>query len=195
MATIGETFKLIESFSQLPKGWNFGEGAPSSPVALGQSKMVLSLARQLGMEDAEAFPGIDGEIQVCLYSKDLTLEITFEKDATATIIFEKGDEIVSNRTRMHFDDTIRILKDFKFKCDSYELSTSNYITAQGKRDLQVWHLNPRHQMAVSPSLTANVQNRSVVVSANTLISSIKELAELPLFFGKFHPKKSPIIAT
>lgn len=190
MPSIAKTFELLDRFSKLPKGWNFGEGMPSSVTALRQSKIFLSLARELGLHDVEAFPGIDGEIQLCFYNENLTLEVTFEVDGTLTIVYEKDNEIIYTKQGVSFGETIKLLKDYKFKkCPFYESLTSAYTTVQGKNASQVWHLDPRQQTAVSLSSAENARRMSAIMSAATSVISTQELLEHQSSFGKSQTKK------
>lgn len=185
MSNIIETFNLIDSFAKLPKRWNFGEGVSAHPISLKQSKELLRFAYDLGHREIVAFPGIGGEIQLCFYNDDDTLEVTLEVNGTATVSVEKGDELVSFREKVFFDEAIKILKDFTYnKCRSYELSTSTTIITLGKIASQVWHSEPRPKMAVSRSSIRIALRKTAHQSANTSNDSIWLSPEHPLYIGK-----------
>lgn len=190
MSAINHILKLLDDFSKLPKGWNFGEGVPSSSVALYQSKHILNSARGLGVKEIEAFPGIDGEIQLCFYDSKFTLEIVFEIDGTLTLNLEREDESIFSKKNAVINEAIKILKDFRYKkCHSYESSTSDYITVKGKSGYPVWHSAPHQQITVSPSLIGNVPSRQAKISANISRNSISASQEIRLSFGKSRTKK------
>jgi hypothetical protein len=192
MPNILETFDLIDSLAELPEGWNFGEGVAACSISLQQSQDVLRFAFDLGHKEADAFPGIDGEIQVCFYNEDDTLEITSEIDGTVSITVEKNDETVLFREKVAFTDAIKILKDFTYnKCRSYVLSTSA-STIIGKRSgYQVWHLDPQQQTKASPLSIKSVPSKQQKIYASTLRSSTLRLRELPLSSGKYQVSKFP----
>jgi len=186
MLNIIGTLKLIDSFSKLVKGWNFGEGVAASPISLRQSKNALIFAYSSGIKEFEAFPGIDGEIQLCCYKEDDTLEITFEINGLVTLCFEEADERLFYKKDISFDETIKILKDFAYnKCRLYALSTSRYTTAKRKNVSQVWLLDPHQATAASPSLIRIVPSETAGQFATTLSDIILESQERQLYFGKF----------
>lgn len=192
MFNLAHIFKAIDNFAKFPKGWNFGEGVPSSPVAVYQGKYILNVARNLKLQDIEVFPGVDGEIQLCFYDEKFTLEIVFEIDGTLSINLEKDDESIFFKDNAVINDAVKILKDFKYKkCHSYVSSTSSYIIVQGKNVYPAWR-SDRHQLiTVFPWSIGNVPSKQVKVSANTSRGSIHASREPRLSFGKFQMKKSP----
>lgn len=195
MPNILETFDLINSFAKLSTGWNFGEGVAACSISLQQSQDLLRFAFDLGHKEADAFPGIGGEIQVCFYNEDDTLEITSEVDGTVSITVEKNDETVLYREKVLFSDAIKILKDFTYnKCRSYVLSTSA-STIIGKRNgYRVWHLDPQPQTKASRSSIKTVPSKQQKIYVSTLKSSTPRFQELPLSSGKSQVSKFPRFA-
>ena len=191
MLNIIKTLKLIDSFSKLVKGWNFGEGIAASPISLRQSKNALILAYSSGIKEFEVFPGINGEIQLCCYKEDDTLEITFEINGFATVCFEEGNERLFYKKDISFDETIKILKDFAYnKCRLYALSTSRYTTAKRKNVSQVWLLDLHQATAASPSLIRIVPSETAGQFVTTLSDIIPESQERQSYFGKFQTVQS-----
>jgi hypothetical protein len=192
MPNILETFDLINSFRILPKGWNFGEGVPASANSLRLSQKILRFAFDLGLAEAEAFPGINGEIQVGFYDENYALEITAEINGTLTVAFEKEDETVFFKEGLSLNDAIKILKDFTYnKCHSYVSSISNSTTI-GKRSVyQVWHLDPRQETMEFPLSVKSVSRRRKKVCADISQSTIlSDLQELLSFSGKYRMSES-----
>ncbi len=185
MADILEILDLIDDFAKLPDGWNFGEGVRASNISLQQSRDLLRFAFDSDIKEFEAFPGIDGEIQLCCYKEDDTLEITFEINGTTTVSFEKGDKRLFYKKNRSFNEAIKILKDFAYnQCLSYELSTSTNIIAKGKNESSEWLLDRRQATAVSQLSIRLVRSgraiQSAVISSDTTQSS----QERPLYIGK-----------
>ena len=185
MPNINETFDLIDNFSKLPRGWNFGEGVPACPIAVKQSKDLLRFAFDLGHKDFDAFPGIDGEVQICFYNEDDTLEITSESNGDLTVNVEKDDVVVLFEQKTSFSFAIKILKDFTYnKCLSYALLTSANTTTQEKNVSQVWRLNPQQATAVYQYLTPTVQIKQVEQLVSIFSNTTQQLPELLSSFGK-----------
>lgn len=190
MPNINNIFEIIDDFSKLPKGWNFGEGVPSSPVALHQSRNILNFAGNLGLKDVEAFPGIEGEIQLCFYDAEFNLEIVFEINGTLTINLERDDETIFSKKNAVLNEAIKILKDFKYKkCHSYASLTSKYITVKGKNAYQVWRSDPRQKITASQLSIGSVQSRQAETSAIISKSSILGLQGYQSSFGKSQTKR------
>jgi len=64
------TEEKIFDFSMLQAGWNYGEGEIFSNEAI---KAVMDLHREIifrGHSKTDAFPGLDGEIQIAVYEGD-----------------------------------------------------------------------------------------------------------------------------
>jgi hypothetical protein len=74
------TEEKIYNFSLLKKGWNYGEGEKISNAAL---KDALLIHRQIiyrGHSQTDAFPGLDGEIQLTVYEGKNYF--SFEREST-----------------------------------------------------------------------------------------------------------------
>jgi hypothetical protein len=191
MPNIIETFNLIDGFAKLPVGWNFGEGVPASFVSLQQSKDMLRFAFDSGIREFEAFPGIDGEIQLCCYKEENTLEITFEINGATTFSLEKNDKRLSYKKDISFNEAIKILKDFAHnKCHSYESSTSTIITVRKKGNSQVWLLDPRQLTVAYPSSIKIVPRMQAQQSVTISSDTIRQSPELQLSSGKFPMSQS-----
>jgi hypothetical protein len=191
MSNIINILDSINSFTKLPNGWNFGEGVPASLIALRQSKNALVFAHNLGIKEFEVFPGIDGEIQICCYKEEASLEITFEVDGLTTVSFEEEDGRQFYKKGLSFDETIKILKDFAYnKCRLYGLSTLNCTTVKRKTVSQVWRLDPHLPTAAYPSSIKIVPLEEVGRSVSTLSDITPELQEPQSYFGKFLPTQS-----
>jgi len=102
MPDIVTTIEKARSFSELERGWHFGEGVPPSQECIEQAVRFLGYAEQSGITRANAFPGISGQVEVTFYNADNMLEITIETDGSITIAEDSGREQVyfaENRSR------------------------------------------------------------------------------------------------
>lgn len=168
MVSINETIDLIHSFSQLPEGWNFGAGKPSAPLLLLQSKLILLLAYTYGLDEAEAFPGTDGEIQVNLYKDDATLELIFETNGNISVTLDENDTSIRLAKDIAPNKAIKFLKEFEFdKCRSFVSLISLNITVPRRSVLQVWHSVPPPTAVEYQSLRKNAAKSIATVYAHT----------------------------
>lgn len=73
------TESKIRSFAKLKSGWHYGEGKPPSSAAVEDAVELLRLVTEINPSLAtDAFPGIDGEIQLTVYCGIHCLEFTRE---------------------------------------------------------------------------------------------------------------------
>lgn len=94
MPTIQQTINKIQTFGKLPEGWHYGEGVSANIETIKIARYFLVKATLWGLKEADAFPGIDGQIEVTLYSGNKTLSVMFEIDNTVSIVEEINNEII-----------------------------------------------------------------------------------------------------
>jgi|WetSurMetagenome_2_1015567.scaffolds.fasta_scaffold118454_2 hypothetical protein len=128
----------ILSFINLPQGWHFGEGVPSSHEAAKYALSILYLAQTCSFQ-TDAIPGLNGEIQVICYNEDDRLEFTIEPDNTITFIHERDGQEISYYEGMNLRDTLIKLNEYRGRvCDLSESSIHPNISGT-REDLAVWH--------------------------------------------------------
>lgn len=129
MPTIRETIRKAREFSELPEGWHFGDGVPPSRQRVDQAIAFLEFADLAGIERANAFPGIRGQIEITFYTADRMVEITIESDDSITMAEDRGREQIyfeENRSRF---DVYRRLEEFSQNTwPSSDLFTVNTMT-------------------------------------------------------------------
>ena len=186
MFTLIAAFDALDRFENFSDGWNFGEGLRANPISLHYCRELLRFAFDLGHREAEVFPGVGGEVQVCFFDDDDVLEITAEANGSLTLVVEQNDAIIYRRTNANFIETLKILKDFTFnQCRSYVSSISKNITAAERKDYQVWH-SDRHQTAVSRLSIGTVFTKKEQAFASISPDFIRsESPAIRLLFGKF----------
>lgn len=86
------TRKKLQGFGSLNDGWGFGEGVAFQPQVLNKASQLVRSANALGFEETDAFPGLNGEIMVTLYSGQHYWEFTIEADESVTFVYEVGNE-------------------------------------------------------------------------------------------------------
>ncbi len=190
MSTISKAFELLEQFKQLSVGWNFGQGVPSTPSAARSCQLIMSFVKRLKFDDIDAFPGIDGEIQLCIYLGAETLELVFEPNGTVTITLEKDDAFQCIAENVSTNKAFQILKDFKYnRCRDYTSLISSTISPQERDGFQVW---PSDQRRVeSPLLIKSVPRIAAGIFVNTSGHTTPQSQVIPLYSGKFQLKQYP----
>ncbi|HEX8399920.1 MAG TPA: hypothetical protein VF644_20990, partial [Pyrinomonadaceae bacterium] len=96
MPTIEQTMQKVRNFAKLPIGWHYGEGEPIDTSFIERAEKFLSTASGWGIEEANAFPGADGQIEVTFYFGNKTFAFMFETDNTVSITEEIKGEIISD---------------------------------------------------------------------------------------------------
>lgn len=87
-----QTAEKIRSFRELPTGWHYGNGNAPSDETIQKALTLNSELALSGFSKTNAFPGIEGEIQVTAYHGPLYLEFTIEPDKGITFIYEHNGE-------------------------------------------------------------------------------------------------------
>ena len=111
MPTIQETIQKVREFVALSEGWHFGEGVPPSEARIDQAAAFLEYASLSSIERANAFPGIQGQVEVTFYSADRMLEITIEPDSSITIAEDRNREQISFEENLSTSDVYRRLEE------------------------------------------------------------------------------------
>lgn len=191
MPTIIETIHLLSQFRDLPVGWNFGSGVPSAPTSLAQSMLVVCKAYILGLDEIEAFPGVDGEIQVNFYKDEARLEMIFEVDGTICVTFEEGEKSIRLAESASLSRVIKFLEEFeKNKCRSSVSLISSTTIARNFNALLASHSAQAVKSTGFRSSTKIAAKSIVTAFACTPSATIKAQQERPSSFGKYRAIKS-----
>lgn len=140
MPTIFKTRQKLEEFIQLPPGWNFGEGRPVPRRMIALANGVLDRAEDLGFRLADAFPGVNGEVQVNLYQEEHYFEIVIDAPDRVTFVYEQGDtekEYLEGVTL--FEALTALERIAPVVCDFLESSTDYDISTRSKVALPQSH--------------------------------------------------------
>jgi hypothetical protein len=141
------TVEKILRFSELEKGWNYGEGELFATDAI---KAALEFHREVifnGHSSTDAFPGLDGEIQITIYEGEHYF--AFERERSGTWIFthEKNNEEVESHTELSFENAKEKLKSINLaSIQSMLCNVSGYYREEtiGTKDADysmIWRLN------------------------------------------------------
>ena len=98
----------IKGFKNLEKGWHYGRGIKFSDKVINQSLELLEAINLAGYSRTDAFPGLDGEIELAIYNNDVYCVITLESDENwkFNIIFENDDEELFEASIISVDSPI-----------------------------------------------------------------------------------------
>lgn len=99
--------KILE-FSNLKKGWHFGEGIPPTEKILKSALDLSDHIATLGFQ-SNAFPGVDGEIMMTVYHGKNYLEFTFETNGTVTFVREKSETEIAYEEGLTVDQAKNIV--------------------------------------------------------------------------------------
>ena len=191
MPNIVETIELLESFRELPLGWNFGSGKPAATVAFERSKAALNFAYTLGLNEMEAFPGNDGEIQLNVYKDDANLELMFEVDGTIGVTFEQGETYICLRQDSSLNEVFNYLQELQYnKCRSSVSLISRNTTALSMAGLKAPRSNHRAMEVAYQSLRRNVEKSIAEQYAPILRNITRTSPERQSSFGRSLTNKS-----
>lgn len=191
MPSINETIDLLLSFGNLPEGWNFGVGTSTAPLPFANSALLLSVAIGLGINEIEAFPGTDGEIQLSFYKDTATLEMIFEIDGTIGVTFEEGEKSIRLAKAISNSKAVKFLEEFEYnKCRSYVSLTSQSTTALNVGALLASLSAQPTTVAGFRSLTKTVVKDKAAASAYTSRGIMRVQRGHLSSFGKSRMNKS-----
>ena len=177
MPGIIETITKIESFANMEEGWHFGEGVPPNEKKIQKAIGFIKYAGFLGIRRFNAFPGVDGEIQVTFYHLENMLELTLENDGSITIAEDEGKHQTLFREGASFHDAYNHIGEFSQQiCDSSELSIESTTILSGESS-PVWPL----------------RSQTTVVSPFSTIIAGPMLAPLPASISRGFTRVKPVI--
>lgn len=122
--------EYIRSFSELPTGWNFGEGRAPSSELINKAIDIYRIGKSFGLM-RNAFPVGDGEVEISFSYQDHFIDILITAQNTLELTYEIGmgdeyDEIehIENISSEDVEPKLRALEEMKL-CDSLEYSMQN----------------------------------------------------------------------
>ncbi len=133
------TDQKISGFLNLAQGWHYGEGNAPNDETVDDALRINNQATLLGLR-TEAFPGINGEIQVSCYSGAKTLEFTIESTGRTLLVEEEDDIETSSQEGLTVGEVMNLIREKHGETawNSFYQSTQ-CIIADIKGDLRVWH--------------------------------------------------------
>ncbi|MBW8035918.1 MAG: hypothetical protein FVQ79_09880 [Planctomycetes bacterium] len=89
-SAIVPTIRKIRNFALLEPGWSHGEGMPISDVVILIAESMYTYGASLDF-DANAFPGLHGDVAVAFYKGARCLEIVIQPSLTVDVHIEEGE--------------------------------------------------------------------------------------------------------
>lgn len=190
MPNYQQTKKHLESFTALPTGWHYGQGVAASRPHIRQAVSLLSAADSLGFTRFNAFPGIEGEVQLTIYDEANFYAFTIEPSCGITVLHERDREEVFYQEGLSLISALTKLEDFAFEpCHTPELFIQSISIEREKglptllSEIQAAPL-PISQAKESQLSILNAQSKPAIPSADTSKNSILlQLVEILLSTG------------
>jgi hypothetical protein len=155
MPTVQNAIQKVRDFIDLSEGWHFGGGLPPSRENLSKAQGLLIKVEELEFDNADAFPGIDGEIQVAIYRGDDDYEFTIERNGTITFTHDENGKELRYEQGLSLDEAIETLVRVSDRIwPSLDFFTTNIM------------LRIADDLAVSPSRTQAMGQASQLLRAN-----------------------------
>lgn len=133
------TDEKIKKFKNLSVGWHYGKGIPPSSDTVTLSLRINDQAVLFGLK-TDAFPGVDGEIQVNCYYDDETIELIIEPNGEICLVHDRNNVELESFESSKLSDVLGFLK--RYGKDIWNLSgSSTQITMTStEKDLPASHL-------------------------------------------------------
>ena len=103
---LAQTTAKILGFAELPVGWHYGGGVPPAETTITAALKLNREAEASGFDKTNAFPGIEGEIQVTAYLGALCLEFTIERDGGITFVKEQDDQELAYESGLTLEEAM-----------------------------------------------------------------------------------------
>ena len=181
---IRQTAEKISGFKQLQNGWHYGEGAPPTDETVNVALALNQEAAAVGFTKTNAFPGIEGEIQVTIYHGPAYLEFTIEPNGRIALVREHDQQEIESEENLSLSSALAKIRSLKGLLWVLSESSIRSTTTQTPELLRVWPSNPPAAVAAYPSLTRGVSEKVAPRSANMLSDITKVFLESQPFFGK-----------
>jgi hypothetical protein len=175
--------KKVDSFSNLPDGWHYGQGVPPFAQVIDKAKKLNKLALSIGFKETNAFPGIEGEIQLTAYFRNLYLEFTISSDELITYVYECDNQEIEYK-QITYDEAITKIRSFRGIIWALSELLVRSTSIPKRSAFKALHLNHLAQMAGSQSSIKIVPSKLVETSVPIYKSFTPKSQETLQYFGK-----------
>jgi len=165
---IQQTAKKIIEFKGLPTGWHFGKGVPPSESTVEKAFALNQEAAKAGFTRTNAFPGIEGEIQVTIYLQSAYFEFTIEPNGTVTFVYERDNHEIEYTEALSMDEALKKIQSLGGPVWASSGLFIKSTTTQIQEVSKALHLNLPVMAVESPSLKRTVSEKVAQASVNIL---------------------------
>lgn len=151
----------IRNFSLLLMGWNYGEGDLIGFAVISKAIELYRFGKANGF-NGDAFPMINGGINLSLYINEYALDITINTELKISIEVQKGlgqnYEVIDERENADYSDIYLLLNEIRTACSLSESCLLQGIITPVSKDSKAPHSStPQGVWAVSPLLNSTAQ--------------------------------------
>jgi hypothetical protein len=107
------TERKFREFKELESGWHYGEGIAIEQSILDSAIALHQEAIRLAFFEADAFPGLNGEVMFTICFENHYLEFTLEPDGVITFYREKNDEELCYQEGLSFEEAKTKIGEFR----------------------------------------------------------------------------------
>ncbi len=110
LTSIISTKADIVNTADLPAGWCYGRGVPSTFLARSNADAAAALLFRAGAMDAKVFPDVDGGVMVTAYKGNESFEVLALSEGGFDVVFEDEQDIYASVIVQRFEGLIPILE-------------------------------------------------------------------------------------
>jgi len=110
----------ISSFAHLDEGWSYLEGIAFSQSTIQTSILLSRQSIAEGFLESDAFPGLNGEIILAIYSNGKCLELSVSADGFISSCLESQDGQKIRSVNISVSQAFEKLAELKAECTSLE---------------------------------------------------------------------------
>lgn len=177
----------VISFARLYPGWHYGAGVPAPEKRVGRAIAYIMFFNGLGLDETDAFPGVDGEVMLTAYKGRHYLQLTLEANDRITAVYQINGDDVFYDEGLSNQDAISWIMDVVSKIEETECATSGLFT-QGILTTELENLRSLSSKTAPTaagyrSFRRNVRSRQAVAFVNTFANTTQAPPPNHPFFG------------
>jgi hypothetical protein len=176
----------IADFKNLQVGWHYGGGRPPNPTIVNKAKRIIEHSAMLAVE-SDAFPGVEGELMVAVYSNEKYLEFTVEVDGLITFVMEVEGEETEYKEGLSLYEAIKKLVTYCGRSWNTSESCTTSTMTPNEENLRVWH-SEILPVAEFQSSLRNALKKKLATYVSTLGDTIQIRPVTPKSSGHSHFK-------
>ncbi len=192
--------KSILGLGKLRSGWHYGKGKSFSFALLVNSLVVAHGMTSIEGEATEAFPAVEGGIQIVRYSGSLSLVALCLPDTNVQWHVENYEDFSTDPAVLSLSQFVMFLETFRWPTKNSSGSYTPNITAITKSASAVWPLKSPAMVVVHQSFAQNAlwqyRDQNAYISRS---STAQESLEARLYSSEFnrthYPSRTPSLPT